>query len=102
MSRFAPVAPAAVTLLLALTACSGGVHGTPGGSGVHDPYFPKAGNGGYDVTHYDLALAYDPADRRLTGTATVDARATEDLTALNLDLQGLDVDAVSVDGAGAR
>ena len=46
MSRFAPVVPAAVTLLLTVTACSGGVHGTPGGSGVHDPYFPKAGNGG--------------------------------------------------------
>ncbi|MFC9084724.1 M1 family metallopeptidase, partial [Streptomyces sp. NPDC057062] len=58
-------------------------------------------NGGYDVTHYDLALSYDPDDRRLTGTATLDARATEDLTALNLDLQGLDVDAVTVDGAGA-
>ncbi len=94
---------AAALLAVVLAACGpgSGAEGA-GDDGAGDPYFPKAGNGGYDVTHYDLALAYDPADRRLTGTATVDARATEDLTALNLDLQGLDVHAVSVDGAGAR
>ncbi|MFF9666317.1 M1 family metallopeptidase [Streptomyces althioticus] len=87
----------------ALAACGSGPGAEGAGDdGAGDPYFPQAGNGGYDVTHYDLALAYDPDARRLTGTATVDARATEDLTALNLDLQGLDVDAVTVDGAGAR
>ncbi|MCL6668450.1 M1 family metallopeptidase [Streptomyces panaciradicis] len=106
MSRFAPVAPAAVTLLLALTACSGGVHGTPGGSGVHDPYFPKAGNGGYDVDHYDLKLAYTPGKGgrgdHLTGTATLTARATEDLSAFDLDLKGLDVEDVTVEGRRAR
>ncbi|GGU20165.1 M1 family metallopeptidase [Streptomyces daghestanicus] len=98
-----PRPPAVVTaaVLTALTAC-GGVHGTPGGSGVRDPYFPKAGNGGYDVTHYDLDLAYDPARHRLAGTATVTARATEDLSAFDLDLKGLDVGAVTVDGRAAR
>ncbi|MCX4881737.1 M1 family metallopeptidase [Streptomyces sp. NBC_00847] len=102
MSRSAPVVPA-VVLALALTACDGGVHGTPGGSGVHDPYFPKAGNGGYDVSHYDLKLAYDPAGgHRLTGTATITARATQDLSAFDLDLKGLDVDEVTVEGRRAR
>ena len=24
------------------------------------PYFPFAGNGGYDVQHYDLAIRYQP------------------------------------------
>jgi aminopeptidase N len=65
---------------------------------VRDPYFPKAGNGGYDVTHYALDLAYEPAHRRLTGTAVVTARATQDLSALNLDLRGLEVSEVTVDG----
>jgi len=89
-------------LALALTAC-GGVHGTPGGSGVHDPYFPKSGNGGYDVSHYDLKLDYTPGDRpRLTGTATLTARATKDLSAFDLDLEGLDVDEVTVEGKRAR
>lgn len=102
MSRFAPVALTVTSVLLALTACSGGVQGTPGGSGVRDPYFPKAGNGGYDVTHYDLDLAYDPDDRHLTGTAALTARATQDLTAFHLDLHGLDVESVTVEGEHAR
>ncbi|MBG0854355.1 M1 family metallopeptidase [Streptomyces spinoverrucosus] len=103
MSRFAPVVPAAALLALALTACSSsGVDGTPGGSGVRDPYFPKAGNGGYDATHYDLTLSYTPGARPLTARATITARATQDLSAFNLDLQGLDVEKVTVDGTTAR
>jgi aminopeptidase N len=77
------------------------VHGTPGAAGVRDPYFPKAGNGGYDVTHYGLRLAYDPARHHLTGTATITARATRDLSALNLDLTGLRVERVTVGGRTA-
>ncbi|MGW3202713.1 M1 family metallopeptidase [Streptomyces sp. NPDC001135] len=94
----------AVAVLLAFTgtACNGGVHGTPGGSGVRDPYFPKAGNGGYDVGHYDLTLDYTPATRHLTGTAVITARATQDLSAFDLDLAGLDVDSVTVEGRQAR
>jgi len=103
VSRFAPVVPVAVSLslALALTACGGGVEGTPGGSGLRDPYFPKAGNGGYDVTHYALTLDYTPDSRRLTGRAVVTARATQPLSALNLDLDGLDVRSVTVDGTAA-
>ncbi|MFJ7768877.1 M1 family metallopeptidase [Streptomyces sp. NPDC097107] len=88
----------------ALAACSGGgaVDGTPGGSGVRDPYFPKAGNGGYDVGHYALSLAYDPDTEHLTGTATITARATRDMSAFNLDLKGLDVEKVTVEGRNAR
>ena len=104
MSRSAPVVPTLAALLLALTACSGtGVQGTPGSSGVRDPYFPKAGNGGYDVTHYDLKLGYDPdAPTPLTGTAVITARATQDLSAFDLDLKGLDVEDVTVEGKDAR
>src|SRR6476660_7858038 len=67
----------AVLLAPALTACGGGVHGTPGGSGLRDPYFPKAGNGGYDVTHYDLTFDVDPAAQLIHSTAVVTARATQ-------------------------
>ncbi|MEW2304535.1 M1 family metallopeptidase [Streptomyces sp. NPDC006655] len=97
------VAAGALVLSAALTlTASGGVHGTPGGAGLHDPYFPKAGNGGYDVRHYGLTLAYDPGTRHLTGTAVITARATQDLTAFDLDLKGLDVDTVTVGGKKAR
>ncbi|CAM5722495.1 hypothetical protein SVIOM74S_08542 [Streptomyces violarus] len=103
MARSVRLVPAltAVPVALALTAC-GGVHGTPGGSGVRDPYFPKAGNGGYDVTHYGLRLDYDRDAHHLTGTATVTARATKALSAFNLDLVGLDVGKVTVGGETAR
>ncbi|MGV9250646.1 M1 family metallopeptidase [Streptomyces sp. NPDC003697] len=106
VSRHAPsVRPAAVTcalLALALTACDGGVQGTPGGSGVRDPYFPRSGNGGYDVTHYGLTLSWDQGRRRLTGTAVVTARATQRLSAFDLDLEGMNVGGITVDGAAAR
>ncbi|MFI9806572.1 M1 family metallopeptidase [Streptomyces sp. NPDC052301] len=100
--RLVPAAAAVLALALTATACDGGVHGTPGGSGVRDPYFPKAGNGGYDVGHYDLTLDYTPAGRRLTATAVITARATHDLSAFDLDLVGLHVDSVTVEGRKAR
>jgi aminopeptidase N len=100
--RFAPVALTVTSALLVLTACSSGVQGTPGGSGVRDPYFPGAGNSGYDVTHYGLDLGYDPDDRHLTGTAEITARADKDLSAFDLDLWGMDVERVTVEGERAR
>ncbi|MEU2425130.1 M1 family metallopeptidase [Streptomyces sp. NPDC007851] len=99
--RRVPLVPS-VLLCLALAACDGGVHGTPGGTGLRDPYFPRAGNGGYDVGHYALDLGYDPGTGELTGTAVITARATRDLTAFDLDLRGLDVDKVTVEGRAAR
>ncbi|RFU86885.1 M1 family peptidase [Streptomyces triticagri] len=90
----------ACTLLLA--GCGGhGVEGRPGAAGADDPYFPRLGNGGYDVRHYDLALDYDPDSGRLEGRAEVTARATQDLSAFNLDLLGLTVRSVTVDGERA-
>ncbi|MFI6355878.1 M1 family metallopeptidase [Streptomyces sp. NPDC050743] len=100
--RLVPATAALLALALTGTACDAGVHGTPGGSGVRDPYFPKAGNGGYDVEHYDLTLDYTPATRRLTGTAVITARATQGLSAFDLDLAGLHVDSVTVEGKKAR
>ncbi len=100
--RLVPATAALLALALTGTACDAGVHGTPGGSGVRDPFFPKAGNGGYDVGHYDLTLDYTPATRHLTGTAVITARATKDLSAFDLDLAGLHVDSVDVEGKQAR
>ncbi|MGH3998080.1 MAG: M1 family metallopeptidase [Pseudonocardiaceae bacterium] len=57
-----------------------------GAAGIGDPYFPRAGNGGYDVTGYDIEIRYDPATDRLEGHTTVTAEATQDLSRFNLDL----------------
>jgi aminopeptidase N len=74
----------------------------PGAPGVGDPYFPREGNGGYDVGHYDLALAYVPTSHRLRGTATITATARTDLSRFDLDLSGYRVSSVTVDGQPAR
>ena len=74
----------------------------PGAIGAGDPYFPRQGNGGYDVGNYALDLRYDPATDRLTGTATITATATQELSRFDLDLRRqLAVSAVTVDGAPA-
>ncbi|MGW1013168.1 M1 family metallopeptidase [Streptomyces termitum] len=103
--RAAAVSAAALGLCLLLTGgCApeaGGVRGTPGAAGLRDPYFPKQGNGGYDVRHYALDLAFDPGTGRLDGTARITARATQDLSAFNLDLAGLTVREARVDGVPA-
>ncbi|MFI2709854.1 M1 family metallopeptidase [Micromonospora sp. NPDC018662] len=74
----------------------------PGASGAGDPYYPSYGNGGYDVANYTIKVRYDPDTDKLTGTATVRATATANLSAFNLDLAGLTVRSVTVDGAAAR
>jgi peptidase M1-like protein len=73
-----------------------------GAAGIGDPYFPSDGNGGYDVQHYDLAVTYDPATDRLTGVATIQANATQNLSAFNFDFLGLRLREVTVNGASAR
>ena len=74
----------------------------PGAPGLGDAYYPTYGNGGYDVGHYDLDVAYDPATDQLDGDASVRATATESLCSFDLDLVGLDVRRVEVDGKRAR
>ncbi|MFD7631250.1 M1 family metallopeptidase [Streptomyces sp. NPDC059851] len=76
--------------------------GRPAAAGAGDPYFPELGNGGYDVTHYALTLAYEPGTGRLEGTAEITAKATEDLSAFNLDLLGMEVLSATVDGLRAQ
>ena len=89
------------------TAAAAPSDGAPGSSRGGDPYFPYAGNGGYDVLHYDLDLRYTPPTDpevlrgRLRGVAKITMRPTEDLASLHLDLRGLSVRSVTVDGETA-
>jgi aminopeptidase N len=74
---------------------------TPGSPGSSDPYFPSFGDGGYDVQSYDLTLDIDPVSGRIAGDEVVSATALQALSAFYLDLQGLDVATVQVNGAAA-
>jgi aminopeptidase N len=75
----------------------------PGALRGGDPYFPDYGNGGYRVAHYDLRLKYDPVGKMLDGTATLTARATQNLSSFGLDLKStLNVSSVKVNGTAAK
>ncbi|MFD2764937.1 M1 family metallopeptidase [Micromonospora eburnea] len=69
-----------------------------GAASIGDPYFPDAGNGGYDVQHYDLDFSYDPATRFMDATATITAVATQDLDRFNLDFRGPEISSLTVNG----
>ncbi|SHG47071.1 Peptidase family M1 [Jatrophihabitans endophyticus] len=75
----------------------------PGATSARDPFFPRQGNGGYDVSSYDLVLRYRTSPKRLSGSATIRATATQHLSRFSLDLRRtMRVSAVTVDGAAAR
>lgn len=73
-----------------------------GGRSLGDPYAPQLGNTGYDVQHYLLQLALDPAVDQVQGAATIDAIATlHRLAELSLDFAGFEVTSVAVNGLAA-
>ena len=71
---------------------------TSGGSTL----FPDSGNGGYDVSVYDLDLALSDDLTSLSGVATITASATQDLQRFSLDARELDIASVTVDGTPAE
>ncbi|RJQ88571.1 M1 family metallopeptidase [Amycolatopsis panacis] len=95
-----------LTGVLALSACSTDdpppLHPVPGASGAGDPYYPDDGNGGYNALDYHVDVSYDPPSGRLDGDTTVTSKATQDLSSYNLDLRGLDVASVEVEGKPAK
>jgi aminopeptidase N len=100
VGRFGVVVVAVAVLAAAAPAGAAGGFG-PGSPGLGDPFFPLAGNGGYDVAHYGLRLSYQPATRQLDGTATIRATATQNLSRFDLDLRGFRILRLSVDGQPA-
>jgi aminopeptidase N len=87
----------------AATAPSASAAPSPGAVGLGDRLFPTLGNGGYDVQRYALDLRYPTASptETITGSITVAARATQDLSRFNLDFAGGGIDSVSVGGRAA-
>jgi aminopeptidase N len=65
-------------------------------------YFPHRGDRSYSVAHYDLALSYNIDSNQLRGKAVLSAGALTDLREIRLDLSGLRVTKVTVDGTASR
>ncbi|MYE09320.1 MAG: M1 family metallopeptidase [Acidimicrobiaceae bacterium] len=70
--------------------------------GLGDSFYPFLGNSGYDALHYEIDLDVDPAANTISALTSITAQATEDLEAFNLDLLGLEVHSVAVDGVPAE
>ncbi len=83
------------------TVPAGAAEPTVGARTAGDPLFPNVGNGGYDVTHYDLDLTYRANDD-VSAVATIEATAPAPLSAFSLDFEGMTVESVTVNGAPAQ
>jgi hypothetical protein len=101
--RISRVWRGAIALALVIVAAvpAGAAAFSPGSAGAGDPFFPLAGNGGYDVANYTLDFDYNPQNNALDAVATVSATATQDLSSFHLDFRGLHIGSVTIDGAPA-
>ncbi|MBN1319319.1 MAG: M1 family metallopeptidase [Thermoleophilia bacterium] len=95
---------AAVTFLalMVVPAFAGCADPPAGSTGAGDPYFPEAGNGGYDVDAYEISLKVVPSSGAVEGSTIVRARTTQALGSFSLDFSGLEVGSISVDGETAE
>ena len=73
----------------------------PGAPGLGDPYYAGLGNGGYDALHYTLDLNVDVVTNVISGTAMIEARATQTLPAFNLDFADLAISRVLINDEAA-
>jgi len=95
----------------ALTAAPAAADDAPvdGARGAGDPMFPNVGNGGYDALDYDIDIAWTPSATpsgatmaaEIVATSTMTARALVPLRSFSLDFEGLEIDAVLVNGVPA-
>jgi aminopeptidase N len=66
-----------------------------------DPFFPRSGNESYDALHYDIHLSVQPSSGDVRARVAIRATPLLMLSQFSLDLNGLRVTSVTVDGARA-
>lgn len=69
--------------------------------GVGDVYYPTLGNSGYDAQHFDVRLQVEPRTNQVVAHAAMTAVATQPLEHFHLDLAGMSVDKILVNGEPA-
>jgi aminopeptidase N len=62
-----------------------------------EPFFPGAGNEGYDAIDYQVDLVYTPKSGEVKAKTTIYARASSELRRFSLDFRGPRVSEVKVD-----
>lgn len=94
--------PTTTTVAPSTTTGEAAADTTIGADGIGDEYYPTLGNGGYDVAHYELNLLYLPDTNLLDASVVIEATATQNLTAFNLDFEGFEISELTVGGAPAE
>jgi aminopeptidase N len=90
-----------ISLFLALAALAfGGAAAAAPPS--EETFFPRAGDPGIDVEHYDVQLSYEPRDGKVHVRESIWAEATSELRSFSLDLYGLRVREVLINSSTAR
>ena len=69
---------------------------------ANEPFFPRAGNVGYDVLHYDVRLTYKPKGGGVRAATLVEAVAIEPLERFSFDFYGPKVSEVQIGLEAAR
>ena len=104
MRRFA--VPFAVLLCLVtsvgMASAAPPVKPTPGAAGSVTRTSPTTGTAGTTSSTTTCDLSYEPSTDVLRGTATITADATQVLSRFDLDLDGLKVRSITVNGAAAK
>lgn len=101
--RFRWAAGAAIAIVLVVAGISLGCDDPLGGAtSAGDSYLPRAGNGGYDVSSYDIALKIDPIAGTIEGKTIVEATALQALTSFSLDFLGPEIGTLTVEGSAAE
>jgi len=87
----------AILAVLALVGAAQALAAKPAG----EPFFPRAGNEGYDAVHYGVRLTYKPKGGRIEARTTIEAVATAPLKSFSLDFLGPRVSEVKVGSEAA-
>jgi aminopeptidase N len=72
------------------------------GGSRREPFFPAAGNPGIDVLHYGASFAFDPRSGAIRADTAITIKTTRNLRRFSLDLDGLKVTTVEIEGGLAR
>jgi aminopeptidase N len=100
-ARGAAVAVATLGLVAGLVSGSSAAPAADARTQARDTLFPGQGNAGYDVRSYDVSLDYAPLTNRLDAVTTIRAKAHRPRKSFHLDLEGMNVGSVVVDGTAA-
>ena len=76
--------------------------GTVGAPSIGDSIFTSEGNGGIDVTSYDLSIDWDNTTEYIKGEAILNIKTTQKLSAFSLDFHGLKVTSITVNTVEAK